>query len=529
MALHLQFRFPTRSRGRWCAFLLGLLIAATAKAAPPGEAAIIERLERLEARQARLEAELRIKDELIDKLESALAGTEPLEPAAPSATNRWLADDAVVFQTASLPVVARREPVRLAAVSAPNGSAGGADDLEHYGEFQPGGRGFKLADTPFGTVNFSAWTYIRYLNQQQLDNDSEDSFGRPRSIDRRNDLQLNKVNLYFKGWVYDPKFSYLLYTWTSNTSQGEAAQVVVAGSLGYRFNEHLSLGGGIGALPGTRSLRGTFPYWLKVDTRPMADEFFRPSYTSGIWASGNVTDTIKYKVMLGNNLSQLGVNANKLNDKFSTISGSIWWMPTTGEFGPAGGYGDFEFHDDLAPQFGLNFTYSPEDRQSQPGLEDINNTQIRLSDGTTLFSLNAFDTDGSVTEAKYYMTSFDAGMKYRGFALEGEYYWRWVRDFDTIGSVPEDSLFDHGFQVQASAMLMPKTLQAYVAGSYINGEYGKPWDLALGVNVFPFQQRLLRWNTELLYLDDSPVGYSSVPFAVGGDGPVFYTNLELYF
>jgi hypothetical protein len=200
MALHVQFRFPIQAGGRWSAFLLGLLIAATAKAAPADEAAIIERLERLEARQARLETELRLKDELIDKLESALAGTEPLEPAAPSATNRWLADDAVVFQTASLPVVARREPVRLAAVSAPNGSAGGADDLEHYGEFQPGGRGFKLADTPFGTVNFSAWTYIRYLNQQQLDNDSEDSFGRPRSIDRRNDLQLNKVNLYFKGW-----------------------------------------------------------------------------------------------------------------------------------------------------------------------------------------------------------------------------------------------------------------------------------------------------------------------------------------
>ena len=61
------------------------------------------------------------------------------------------------------------------------------------------------------------------------------------------------------------------------------------------------------------------------------------------------------------------------------------------------------------------------------------------------------------------------------------------------------------------------------------GEYGNPWDVSLGMNYYPLRNRLLRWNTELLYLDDSPVGYSSVPFAVGGDGPVFYTNLELYF
>ncbi len=146
-----------------------------------------------------------------------------------------------------------------------------------------------------------------------------------------------------------------------------------------------------------------------------------------------------------------------------------------------------------------------------------------------LFTPRAFDTDGRVNKADYYMASFDAGMKYRGFALEGEYYTRWLNNFDDEGDVPEDNLFDHGFQVQVSNMFLPQQLQGYVAGSYIFGEYGNPWDLALGVNYYPLKQRLLRWNTELLYLDDSPVGYSSVPFAVGGDGPVFYTNLALYF
>jgi hypothetical protein len=53
--------------------------------------------------------------------------------------------------------------------------------------------------------------------------------------------------------------------------------------------------------------------------------------------------------------------------------------------------------------------------------------------------------------------------------------------------------------------------------------------LGVGLNWYPFGERSMRVNTEFLYLDDSPVGYSSVPFAVGGNGWVFSTNLESRF
>lgn len=476
------------------------------------ENGILERLQRLEENQARLEAQLRERDQRIQELESALGVDQPQQGTS--------MEGARVTPAAS-------EPAEVTASA--TGDEFAAQENGYFGEFQEGGLGIKLADTPKGELNFSAWAYLRYLNQQALDDTYTDSFGRTRELDLRNDLQVNKVNLYFKGWVFDPRFHYLFYVWTANTSQGDGAQVVVAGNMSYTFNEHFTLAGGIGALPGTRSLRGNFPYWNKVDTRPIGDEFFRPSYTTGIWASGNITEDIGYKVMIGNNLSQLGVNASQLDSSFNTFSGSIWWMPTTGEFGPAAGYGDFEEHTELATLFGLSATYSPEDRQSQPGTEDIQNTQIRLSDGNILFEPRAFDTDGRVNKATYQMMSFDAAMKYRGFALEGEYYVRLVNDFKTEGDVPVDRLFDHGFQIQPSIMLIPKTLQGYVAGSYLFGEYGEPWDIALGINWYPFKRRLVRWNTELLYLRDSPVGYSSVPFIVGGNGTVFHTNFELFF
>ena len=121
--------------------------------------------------------------------------------------------------------------------------------------------------------------------------------------------------------------------------------------------------------------------------------------------------------------------------------------------------------------------------------------------------------------------------KYRGIALEGEYYWRWVDDFRGIdvGKLPFDALHDNGFQLQASAMLKPRSLQAYVSGSKIFGEYGDPWDMRAGTNVFPWNTRALRLNGEMILLRRSPVGAFSLPFAVGGNGPVFHANLEVYF
>ena len=201
---------------------------------------------------------------------------------------------------------------------------------------------------------------------------------------------MNKVVVYLQGWLFSEKFRYLTYVWTTNTSQGQGAQVVVAGNLGYHFNEHLGVYAGIGSLPGTRSTAGNFPYWLGSDDRLIADEFFRPSYTSGIWARGEVVDRVDYQVMLGNNLSQLGVDAGQLDNKFDTLAASLAWMPTTGEFGRRDAFGDFEGHQRPATRLAVHFTRSTENSQSQPGTEAIENVQIRLSDGSIVFTPGLF-------------------------------------------------------------------------------------------------------------------------------------------
>ena len=71
--------------------------------------------------------------------------------------------------------------------------------------------------------------------------------------------------------------------------------------------------------------------------------------------------------MLGNNLSQLGVDAGQLGNKLSTWSMMLAWMPTTGEYGFTNSFGDYDNHTDPATLV-LLFTslQVTEDRQSQP-------------------------------------------------------------------------------------------------------------------------------------------------------------------
>ncbi len=67
----------------------------------------------------------------------------------------------------------------------------------------------------------------------------------------------------------------------------------------------------------------------------------------GVWANGEILPGLYYDLMVGNTSSTLGVNASNIDRKLTT-GGSLWWMPTTHEFGPRGAFGDFEYHEKLA-------------------------------------------------------------------------------------------------------------------------------------------------------------------------------------
>jgi len=382
-----------------------------------------------------------------------------------------------------------------------------------FGEFNPG-RGFVVARGRYGELDLSGYMAVRYLNQLPADQSARDHLGRPIPVEPRNDFQFHRVMLFSQGWLFSPKFTYLAFLWTVQDTN----QVAVGGALSYSFNKYITLGMGWNAYPGTQSLQGSHPYWESYD-RVMADEFFRPYFSQGLFAQGNLLRTLQYRWMVGNNNSNLDVPATKL-DRDLSAGGAITWLPTTGEFGPRGAFGDYESHEKLATRFNLAYTFSPEERQAPIGTPP-SNTTLRFADSLNLFDTGALADGVTVERAHYQLVSAAAGMKYRGFWLQGEGYGRLLDHFIADGPLPVRAVRNSGFYVQAAGMIVPKRFELYGSTSYVFGDYGRhPHEFIVGSNYYPWNTRNLRLNVQVITVSHSPVS-STFGFYIGQiTGPV---------
>jgi len=255
--------------------------------------------------------------------------------------------------------------------------------IESWGDFEPG-EGFLVGRSSVGELSISAYALVRWIDQTPAGQTFTDHLGNTHPVDARNDIFAHRAMLFVKGWLGTPKLIYTVLFWTVNTTDQKGIFPI----LGYQFGRKFSLYAGLNGLPGTRSIQGSHPYWLAPD-RVMTDEFFRPYFTNAVWAQGEVLPGLWYNAVLGNNSSSLGIKATELDRKF-TYGGSVFWMPTTHEFGPRGAYGDWEGHEKVATRFGIGAVKSPENRQTTSDTAPPNNTTLRLAD-----SLNVFD-EGSL-------------------------------------------------------------------------------------------------------------------------------------
>ncbi|HEY9218264.1 MAG TPA: hypothetical protein VIO94_09455 [Phenylobacterium sp.] len=367
------------------------------------------------------------------------------------------------------------------------------------------------ATVPF-LLKFNVNTQVRYLNTTSSEDTFTDHLGVVRGVETRNDITVNRSMFILGGYIFDPRLRYSSTVWTSAGS----ASIVVAGTIGWQFNKAFTLTGGYTGVPGSRSLVNTFPFFQSTD-RTMADNFFRPGFTQGIWANGDITDDLHYLAFVGNGLNTLNISASKIDENLLGAA-SVWWEPL-GDYGPPGKsrnmYDDYYASPDLRIRLGASFTYSREDRFSNLDQSSPENTSMYNSDGVLTFSTGAFAPGVTVEKATYRMLALDWGLKKYGWAINGQYYFRWVDDFDADGPLPVDSMFDHGFELSAGWFIVPRKLTAYGRGSMVFGEFGDSWEAGVGAKWYVVPSERFWLSAELMRTVDVPYSGTFTPYTAG--------------
>ena len=373
-------------------------------------------------------------------------------------------------------------------------------------------------------LKFNVNTQIRYLNTQNSPNTFTDHLGNVREVHTRNDITVNRTMFILGGYIFSKKLQYSSTVWTS----AGAASIVVAGNIGWRFNKAITVTGGYTGVPGSRSLVGTFPFFQPID-RSMADNFFRPGFTQGVWANGEPVKGLNYLVFVGNGLNTLNITANKI-DTGLVLSGSVWWEPLGAYSEPGKSrqmYDDYFASKKTRIRVGTSFTRSREDRFSDTDQSSPDNTSIYNSDGVLAFSTGAFAPGVTVQKATYKMWAFDGGLKKSGFSVNGQYFFRWLSDFEADGPLPLASTFDHGFELSSGKFVVPQKLLLYVRGSKVFGQFAKPYEYGGGFKWYFLPTERLWMTGELMRVNKSPYSGAFTPYTAGMNGwmPMLQTVL----
>ena len=388
------------------------------------------------------------------------------------------------------------------------------DNIEHYQDGIVIWQAPEDARVPL-LMRFNVNTQVRYLNTTDSLDTFTDHLGVVREVQKRNDITVNRTMFILGGYIFDERLRYSSTVWTS----AGAASIVVAGNIGWQFNEALTLTGGYTGVPGSRSLVNTFPFWTAND-RTMADNFFRPGFTQGVWANGEPVKGLNYLAFVGNGLNTLNISANKIDTNLM-FSGSVWWEPL-GDYGGPGKsrnmYDDYFASEKTRIRLGTAFTRSREDRFSNLDQLTPDNTSMYNSDGVLLFSTGAFAPGVTVDLATYEMWAIDGGIKRNGLAINGQYFFRRVDDFIADGPLPLDFTYDHGFELSVSYFVTPKKLAIYGRGSRVFGQFGDSWEYAGGAKWYPVPTERMWLQAELMRVEKAPYSGAFTPYTSGLTG-----------
>lgn len=364
---------------------------------------------------------------------------------------------------------------------------------------------------------------FRYTGFGRTETEFVDATGTTQPISMRNDFDINRGRIIFSGFAIEEELNYYLNL--DYATLGDDNVTILLAWWNYRFNRSLDFYVGKGKVPGGREWLLTSMNSMSPD-RSLATTFFRPSITTGTWIKGEPQDGLYYHAGIGNGFNISSAGFRDLDTNF-VYAGNVWWEPL-GEFG--GLYSDLDCRDKLATRFGGSVTTS---RQSG---RQVDNNQpeesfVRLSDGTDLTLVSALAPGAQVTDYSIYLATVDAGLKYKGLSLHGEYFLRWLTDIEGTGPLaqPRGTIFDQGFHIQAGVFVIPRYLELFARTSSVDGEFGGGKEVAGGFNYFFRGTENWRFGCDVTYLNDSPAEQIRTGYEAGASGILARGQLQTIF
>jgi len=127
------------------------------------------------------------------------------------------------------------------------------------------------------------------------------------------------------------------------------------------------------------------------------------------------------------------------------------------------------------------------------------------------------------------MWAIDGGLKKNGLAVNGQYYMRWLSDFEADGPLPLKSTFDHGYELSVAKFVVPKKFELYARGSQVFGQFRNSSEYGGGVRWYFLPTERVWLNAELLRVNHSPYGGAFTPYTPGLNGWVPMVQTVLAF
>ena len=368
-------------------------------------------------------------------------------------------------------------------------------------------------------VKTNVRSQFRFISFGRNEDRWTDSAGVVRPIENRQVFDLERMRLILSGHAFTPKLRYFVQA-DGDTDSAHVISIL-DGWVGWQFSDTLQLQSGKRKVPGTRNwLLGAFD--TRLADRAFANEFFRPSRTTGVWLIGDPAESLHYELMVGQGYNTEGLTPSETGDNFAFAGSSCWGG--IGSYGP-GRPTDFEFDDELEVRIGSSLVSSAE---GKPGRQLEETDFLRLTDGTRVTETGALAPGATVSSFDVALLAIDAAFKYRGWSANGEYFWRWVTDLEANLPVPDIGL-QHGFYVEGGYFVLPQQLEFNSQYAFATGHQGSANSYATGFSYYPSKSQYMKWTIDATFIDGSPVNSTGSDILVGDTGVLMRAQWQALF